>query len=186
MRGRSGKPGRVREPPDEGKNRGSTTKSLNRFAPPSATEHGPVCPSPPSPVPPSVHACPSLLLAPSLPSSFFPRRFSPSRSLSRELAPAPVSFSLCLSLLSSSLSCPSSAAAWSLPLSLSSRDSLCHFALRRFHGQFVSDSCLRGRRVTCVSLGPRRRDLNPPGGYAPAVHADRQSTCVRGTRTYAR
>lgn len=70
-RGRSGKPGRESRRREES---GSTTKSLNRFAPPSATEHGPSFAAAVAiAVPPSVHACSTLSLSFSF--SFF--LFSP-------------------------------------------------------------------------------------------------------------
>lgn len=70
-RGRSGKPGRESRRREESR---STTKSLNRFAPPSATEHGP---SAAITVPPSVHLCLSLFFRLSFCDSL--RQFGPPR-----------------------------------------------------------------------------------------------------------
>jgi len=93
---------------------GSTTKSLNRFAPPSATEHGPSVAAAAAAaiaVPPSVHACPTLSLSFSLP-RFFLLSLSPSFSFPLS-SPFSFSPSLCASIsvflsfsLSLSLSLP--------------------------------------------------------------------------------
>lgn len=134
-RGRSGKPGRESRRREES---GSTTKSLNRFAPPSATEHGPSVAAAAAAiaVPPSVHACSTLSLSFSPFLSPFSFPLSPLFSFSRTRC-ASISVFLSFSL-SLSLSLPR--LLQSLPLSLSPRDSLCHFGPRRFHGQSVSDS----------------------------------------------
>lgn len=155
----------MREPPRRREESGSTTKSLNRFAPPSATEHGLSVAA--IAVPPSVHACPSLLLAPSLSASPSLRPFRPA-GLSRARR---VSLSV---LLSFSLLPFLRAFSRSLPLSLSPRDSLCHFGLRRFHGQFVSDSCPRPTRLrACLS----RRTLDT-GGTTRQCTRDSVHACV--------
>lgn len=146
-RGRSGKPGRESRRREES---GSTTKSLNRFAPPSATEHGPSIATATAAaaiaVPSSVHACPTLSLSFSLP-FFLLSPFSSFLLLADSLRLA-ISVFLSFSL-SLSLSLPRLLR--SLPLSLSPRDSLCHFGPRRFHGQSVSDSCQWPTRCVRVS-----------------------------------
>lgn len=67
----------------------------------------------------------------------------------------------------------------SLPLSLSPRDSLCHFGPRRFHGQSVSDSCQWPTR--CVRAS--RRGLTTANTGCACVTAWR--ACVRACVNYA-